>query len=480
MGLVMLLAVLTAGLTWASGTLQAATCDVPAGQVVEGDLYVLCQEFTLAGRVNGSVFGAVLNATITGEVADDLYLVARNVTVSGALGEDLVAVAGAIALEDGTVWEEGDLIAAVASARLAPQVRVPGSVTMLAYQLRAEGAIDGALLFLGESLGVGGQVGGAVNARTGGLQPEANSPVVGLMLNVLLNVQQAVPGLRVGQSASIGGDLIYVSPTEAEVLGDVSGQTAYTQEVIPPTLEEFVAEDSRIDALRAYFGQVVQDVLVLGLVGAVLLWLWPKGMLRPIEAANENPLGSGLVGLGMVILSVPTLILVLVLGVAVVLMIAAFARVDGLMVVFGSATGLLTLGGGGLFYFVTVYVARAVTASVLGSLLITRITQADLSRRQRALSVLVGAGIIAAVGSIYPFGWVVNLASAAFGVGAIWRALHKALNPPVQPPAPQPARALAASSAPMSPNVPPPLSDMPSAPRGMENLPNGFRWWDEE
>lgn len=475
----LILAVLTVSGVLANEALQATTCDVPANQVIDGNLYVVCQDLTVAGRVEGSIIGLAMNAHISGEVNDDIYLLARTLTIDGALNEDMLVASGALTITPNVAWKQGDLIALAGDMRVQEGATLPGSLTMFGYQLALDGSVAEDVLFLGESLVVSGMVAGDVQAHTAATDPANKSLVVSLLLQLLLNVQQAEPGLWLKEAAQIEGNLSYTSPSEARLEGQVVGDTDFTQAIIPPTIDEFVAEDSRIDALRLYFAQVVQDVLVLSLVGAIMLWLWPRSLLRPVEAVGEKVALNGMVGLGAVVLSVPLFILLAIVSVIILALLVGFVRVDALSVVVGTALGLTTVGGGGLFYFVVIYVARAVTASALGSMLIYRITQADLSRRQRLLSVAVGAVLIALLGSISPVGWIVNLVSAAIGVGAIWRAINKALKRPVPPPSATVMR-VSGDVAALSPLLPPPLTDSKSAPRGMENLPNGFQWWGDD
>jgi hypothetical protein len=473
---VLLLAVVVTG-ALANEVMQATTCHVPAGRVIAGDLYVVCQDLTIDGQVEGALIGLAMTARISGKVDDDIYLVARNLTIDGTLGDDVVALAGVLSLEAGGDWQDGRLIAVAAHAVVQSGVQIPDGLTMVAYQLLMDGVVARDLLFAGEALTIGGQVDGEVNARTAGLEL-ASTPMMSVLMPLLLNVPAAAPGLRVTDGATVGGDVAYTSTTEGWIGGDIGGDVRYTQAVNPPTIEEFVAESSRIDALRAYFTQVAQEMVVLTLVGAVLLWLSPRLLLRPIELTGERVGLNMALGAGAIFLSVPAFVLVLVLGVLGLVLLLGVIRLDVLTVAFGSAWGVVTLGGGGLFYFVVVYIARVVTASALGSWLINRITQADLSIRQRILSITVGGGLIALLAALYPFGWVFNLISVVIGLGALGRALHRALHPPALPPM-MPA-AVGREAAVLSPRMPPPLVDTRSAPPGMENLPDGFTWWHDD
>gem|GEM_PF-2851675 len=475
----LILAVVAASGVLANEALQATTCDVPADKVIEGNLYVVCQDLTVAGRIEGSIIGVAINAQISGTVMDDIYLLARTLTVDGNLNEDMLVVSGSLTIGSEVTWNQGDLIALAADARVESGAQLPGSLTMVGYQLALDGNITDDLLFFGESLALSGAVEGDVEARTAGVEPTTSAPVVSALVRFFLNAQQAQPGLRLSADSHVAGNLSYTSPSEAMIEGKVTGVTDFTQSINPPTIDEFVAEDSRIDALRAYFAQVVQDVLVLSLVGALMLLLWPRSLLRPVEALGEKLVRNSMVGFGALVLSVPILTLLVVLSVILVALLVGFVRIDALSVVVGTALGLTTFGGGGLFYFIVVYVARTVTAAALGSTLIYWITQADLSRRQRLLGVTVGAVLIALLGAFSPVGWVVNLLSAAIGLGAIWRAVDKALKRPAPPPSASSVVRVGSEAA-LSPHLPPPLSDSKPVPRGMENLPNGFHWWDNE
>lgn len=86
------------------------TISIPAGETIEGDLYIFGGQITMAGRVTGDlvVFGGEVD--IRGDVDGDLFVGAGTLDVSGTVGGDLRVGAGQVRIP-GIIGE--DLLAGV-------------------------------------------------------------------------------------------------------------------------------------------------------------------------------------------------------------------------------------------------------------------------------------------------------------------------------------------------------------------------------
>jgi hypothetical protein len=478
--LVVALVLALAGGVVAAEVMQATVCNVDADTVVEGNLLVICRELHVDGRVNGSIFGLALTANITGEVTGDVYLVSRNLEVTGSLGDDLHFVGGLLDVKSGTAWEAGSLVAVAVGVHLEPETTVPDDVSAIAYQLQVSGNVGGDILFAGESLTLDGQTGRDVYARTGDTLSESSPQLLLTLLSLGLGLQAEPAGLRLTEDAVIGRHLDYSAPSMALLDGEVVGDVSHTPVTDAPTIEEMVAEESRSNALRQYFGQVVQDTLVMTLMGSLLLLLAPSFVKRPARAVGDKIHINALLGLTTFVLSFPVLGILLAVSVL-ILALLALLRIEMLTVATAVSLGLLNLGGGSLFYFISGYIARMIVAAALGTLILERVSAKELTVRDWMLGVAVGAGLIALATSLPTVGWVINLAVIGLGLGAILRLLWKMTRPQVIT-SPGPMRVVLTPPAVMAlpPQLPPPLVDDTPPARGMENLPAGFRWWDDE
>ena len=131
--------------------------------------------------------------------------------------------------------------------------------------------------------------------------------------------------------------------------------------------------------------------------------------------------------------------------------------------------------------FVCGYIARLVVSAALGTVILERVSAKELTIRDWMLGVAVGAAIIASLSALPAVGWVFNIFVISLGLGGILRLVWKLTRPQVIA-APGPLRVVLTPPTVMTlpPQLPPPLvEDTPPA-RGMDNLPPGFRWWDDE
>lgn len=109
--LIGLLAVISTGPATAAEIAGGETYRLPAGEVVEDDLYVGASEIYIDGTIEGDLIAAggyiEINGTVTsdalvagagiklnGEVQDDVRAAGAGVNISGTIGDDLVAAAG--------------------------------------------------------------------------------------------------------------------------------------------------------------------------------------------------------------------------------------------------------------------------------------------------------------------------------------------------------------------------------------------------
>jgi hypothetical protein len=134
---------------------------------------------------------------------------------------------------------------------------------------------------------------------------------------------------------------------------------------------------------------------------------------------------------------------------------------------------VLDLGGAGLFYFMAIFVSRVIVCIALGRFIVRVLFGNRPERPMTYVSLLIGVALLA-LGSSLPYvGFVINAVAAFFGLGAILilvqnelQAAREANNQPSEPLQLEDARQL-----------PPPIIEDKALGPGMDNLPQGFRWW---
>ena len=93
---------------------------IPAGEVVDDDLYVTAAEFVLDGTVNGDVFVVGRSITINGTVDGDLMAAGQTVVVNGEVtGATRIAGAVLLAAEGASIG--GDVLATGYSLETQPE-----------------------------------------------------------------------------------------------------------------------------------------------------------------------------------------------------------------------------------------------------------------------------------------------------------------------------------------------------------------------
>lgn len=459
--------------------MQATTCTVEADEVVDGTLFAVCRDLTIDGRVNGSVIAAALTVRINGTVADDLYLLARSVDISGTLEDDVHAVAGSIRMLAGSAIHDGALRSIGAAVQVADGVRIDGDVQVAALRMEHHGDAQRDLMFTGISLTVSGRVVRDLYASVGDAREELAPPLGLTLLSVLFGIEPALPGLAIEQGATVGRNVDYIAAAPARIDGSVDGEVSYTLATNSPTIEELVAEESRSDALRQFFGQVVQDIVVLTVLGSIALLVIPRIVQRPARAVGKQVISNTVVGGVSLLLALPITALALIVSVLIVAMFA-FIRIDSLTVASLVTFGIVDVGGVAIFLYVAAYIARVIVAAALGTFILERVSAKDLSSRDWMLATAVGATVVALLSALPTIGWMFNLVCIAIGFGTLVRMCVHYLRSST-PRAAAPVRLVLTSGAiTLSPQLPPPLVDETPPARGMDNLPEGFRWWDDE
>ncbi|MCB9455774.1 MAG: hypothetical protein H6671_07310 [Anaerolineaceae bacterium] len=464
---------------------QGDQCVISADETIEGNVFILCRTLTIDGVVNGDLLGAATSVNINGAVNGDVYLLAGTLTIGGTLGEDVHFVGPVLQIESDTRFldNHADLLAAAVSTTVADHVIVPGSIVSVGYQLLLNGEVGDEVRFWGESLQISGQVGGDVDATVGDPQ-SANVPQVSaFIIQTLLNIDLITPGLYVNEGGQVGGALHYAGTHTGDVLGTVIGGTVYTPVVAQPDLTQIISEeDASVPGLGAYLSQMLREFLILAVIGLVSLRFTPGWIKVPAHQVGvRSPLNLA-IGLGSILGGLLAALGALIVVVAVILILAALQLAD-LALGTGVILSVAYLGAASLFYLVVLFIARVIAALFIGRWIVRIAVGDDGSMRVTAISLIVGIILLTALAALPVVGWVFNWGAVLLGLGAIVATIYQrnatrretALMPPfLAEPPPLPRHPEEAR------HYPPPIITTTSRAPGMENLPPGFVWWDDD
>lgn len=502
-GLLGIAIVLAATPVFARQFLQANTCHIPQDETLVGTLFVFCQVLTIDGTLEGNLIGAAMDIALNGRVADGVYMLGGQMDVHGEVGDDLHFSGLVLNIHEDArfLTDVSDLFSLAMSVRLDEGVRLPGSVLGLGYQMLLGGDVGGEVNFWGSAVEIGGTVSQDVVATVGdSLQDNATAQLETLFIFMPVEISLVNPGLRMSEGSQIDGNLRYRAQNPAGIMGRVNGETYHDEVEGQPQIVDLAAANE--ETLRQEFGNYLsfslREFITLAVVGALGLMFAPSLTQAPIRNLRRRPLTSLGVGTLTFILSFPVLVISIVLSGLFIFMLSLL-QIGNLTLVGLALLLLLNVGGGSLFYFVAIFVARSIVCLAIGRLLIRLIFEDDGSLRFVYFALLVGAALVGLVVSLPVVGWLLNALTLFLGLGAIVNLIQAELRSireshyyaPTEPafgtsplssaPPPRIRRGLPlwAGAPPKLPAQTPPTPPRPQHRVGLDNLPEDFVWWDE-
>ncbi|MEO8396302.1 MAG: hypothetical protein ABI700_25140, partial [Chloroflexota bacterium] len=337
-------------------------------------------------------------------------------------------------------------------------------------QLLINGAVSQEISFWGSALTIRGAVQGDVTATVGDPASTGVSELRTLLGFVPLDVSLVNPGLRITEGGTINGQLRYSGPSEGEIAPVLAHPPEYTAVTSQTGL--ITPEKSLTENLREYLGAAVRELVSLALIGLAAMLLIPRVVQAPIYSLRVRPLTSFGIGLLTFIISISIFFIVIPLLGFVLVLLLLVLQLSDLAIIAGAIVLLLDLGGAGLFYFGAIFISRVIVCIALGRIVVRVLFGNRPERYMTFVSLLIGVALLALLSTLPYVGFVVNALAAFFGLGAmlnivqtqVERAREAVVLP--EPTYPEQARQL----------PPPIIEDKPVGP-GMDNLPDGFRWW---
>lgn len=465
--------------------LQNTVCTVPKETTIEGNLYAFCRDLIIEGRVDGSVFAASFTTDISGEIGENLYLLGVDAALRGAIDGDIHFAGISFIVHPNTQFGDTNYNALSLSSELQRGVELPGSVVGLGYQLLIEGNVARDVDYWGSVLSLDGWVRGDISATVGDVRRTGTASQIGTLLVFLPNrIELSDPGLFFGDRARIDGDLEYTAYESVDVAAVVRGMTTYTQRVDTNVIGNLTDEEVRAEAINNYLSLVVREFLTLTILGAVMITVLPTLVQTVLIYVRRRPVTSAGIGVMTFTLSFPVFLLTLALSVLVIAVLSLIP-INGLLLASGLLFGLVNLGGVSLFYFVAIYVSRVIIVIAIGRWIVHQFNPRS-TFTMWMISLAIGALLVSLVVSLPVIGLILNGIALFIGLGAIFIVIQSALRRMREASVSSLSRTggvLAAepigTGAPqLSP--PPILETTSQRPRGMDNLPDGFVWWDDQ
>ncbi len=381
------------------------------GEVVNDDLYVGADTFTLDGTVNGDVLASGGTLTINGIVEGDLMAAGQTVIVNGHITGS-VRMAGAVLFVGEEAKIDGDIIAAGASLETRQGSLVGQDAVVFSGQTLLAGEIArNAKLFSGGTE-LRGQIGGNVETEAAEAEHDGPSPKMWLT-DSPIPVPEVSNGLTIDPKAKIGGKLTYTSAKELSIpSGVVAGEIVRLEPVVEKTVKPTASELVMTALLNS-----IRKMVSLILLGLLLGWLFPTFISLNVNQLRTAPLpsfGWGIVTIAAFFFTLTVLIIATVIG----------AMVFGALTLSGLSVTVVFLGLLGTFILIfgfvlaMSFVAQIIISVLAGKLILAKIKPEWADHKVWPLA--LGVVLLVTLTTIPVLGWLAGLVAVLMGLGALW------------------------------------------------------------
>jgi len=387
---------------------------IGADEVINDDLYVTAEEFTLEGTVKGDlvVFGSYI--FIKGTVEGDLIAAGNTVVIEGTVMDDARIAGAALQLDDGAVIG-GDLIAAGASLEAKSSSVVENDVIYAGAQALLAGSIGRDLRVGAGGLELRGEVGGNVIAEVGDAQEGSPSPSM-YIGDAKVTIPNVRPGLTVAEGAKIKGDFTYAQRADINIpAGVVDGKVTRNEPVVdesainaPPTAAERAAN---------WTFDLFRKIATLAIFGLLLVWLAPafmKGLAEKLQTQPVPSFGWGVVAYAAFFFALLLIVVVTIIG-GILFGVLSLGGVTA-TIIWVSLLAIFAMVVG--FVLFTSFGAQILVAWLGGKWILGRFNPALAEHKVWPL--LLGVVIVGLLVSLPLVGWIAGFLIMFFGLGALW------------------------------------------------------------
>jgi cytoskeletal protein CcmA (bactofilin family) len=387
---------------------------IEADEVINDDLYVTAQNFTLDGTVKGDLFVMGETIIINGTVEGDLFAGGQTIMINGTVNGDTRIGGAALQLGETAILGE-DLLAGGASLETKDGSTTGGDLLVGSGQTLLAGDVAGDVFAGTGALELRGEFGGDVTAEVGDSTEGQPAPSM-YMPNVKISLPSVAPGFTVSKDAVIKGDLVYTQSSDVIIPSNVvAGKITRNEPTVdientyvPPTRGE-LAMDWTFDLFRS-----MATLLVFGLL---IGWLAPKFLNtlgEKIQAAPAASLGWGVVAYAAFFFSLLLIVVTMTIG-AILFGLLTLGGVSGSIIWVGLLSIFaLTVG----FILVTSFLTKVVIAWLAGKMILNKLNPA--LAESWIWPLVLGVVLVALAISLPLIGWLFGLIITLVGLGAFW------------------------------------------------------------
>lgn len=437
----MLVGVLLAGLAApAQAVVIDQTGQIPAGTTIDDDLLIAAEDVVVDGTINGTLIAAGNTVTINGLVKSDVLAFGRTVVIGAkAVIEGNLFTGASTVVMRGKVM--GSVFGGAAGFTLSESGVVERNLYYGGFDLTAQmgSKIQRDLLAGGYQVIFNGQ---ARNVKIAAAAIEISGSISG---DADLNVGDAdkdrydsyrnfsfswpdipaaiKPGLRIAESAKIGGKLTYTSSTNQQntIQAAPLGGTVYQTPV--PSASEIQRETHQPTYVPRFAWEgfwlwaALRNLVTIVILGALALWLAPRLVERTGQQLRSSPLGAlgiGLLALIIAMFAVPVAALGLIL-LGLLFSVVTLFELAGIILGLGFA-----LYGVALAVFATLFLwaGKVILSLLMGRWVLSKLAAQSVVQPFWALA--LGALMFALLAAIPLAGFLFTFLVDLAGFGALW------------------------------------------------------------
>jgi hypothetical protein len=376
---------------WAIGVIQVANArtllpngTLAAGEVIDNDVFSSGPQVTIDGTVNGDVFILGNQVQVNGTINGSLFIIGQNVVVQGNVSG--TTYIGAVSLE-----------------------------------LKPESVLQLNLYFVGVSLTTLPDSTIQRDLRTICLGADLKGEVVrdtkatiGIMKVIDLIIKRLGVDILPAQSMLQPGGAVPVGSGAGLLINPL----AYWLQTSP-------AAGIDTAKLISWLEDLLRDLILLLVLGAVLYWLFRKPLNRTTQSLRLRPLAA--LGYGFLALLITANIFLAALLVASLIFVIGlwlgFLGLWSFTVAFWALTYAALVLFLAALWFLVAYGTKLIVAYLAGAWLFEKIVPKRAVPGFIALA--IGVLIYVLLVSIPMLGWVIGVLVSAWGLGAFWLAYRK-------------------------------------------------------
>jgi len=397
---------------------------IPAGNVVNDDLYIGANQFVLDGTVNGDVIVGGQMITINGTINGDLFAAGKTIVINGTV-TGASRIAGSVLFIGDKANIGKDVVGVGYSLESRKGSAIGRDLVFAGGQILTAGDIARNVQVATGGLEVAGSVGGNVKADVSDEGQQAGPPPTMFMGPSTVPVPLVSTGLTIDPSAKISGDLNYTQTKELTFpAGVISGKIVR----VVPTANQ----NNRAAALIETPGQKVanwslnllRSLVTLILIGLLLLWFLPSFVKKPVEELESKfwpSLGWGVVAYAAFFFSLLLILFVMILG-GILFGALTLRGLSGTVVWLGILVLFALIVG---FVLITSFLAKVVFGMAFGKWILIRLNSP--LAEHKIWPTVIGVTITVVVIALLSFplipgilGGLLNFMIILFGLGAFW------------------------------------------------------------